>query len=71
MIVFCCLIDINDRRHSYRLLSQDTAQIQYADTDIEEVLHYKYLGITIDQSLSFTLHVQDLVKTEVELGFFL
>lgn len=33
--------------------------------------HYKYLGITIDQSLSFTLHVQDLVKKlKLKLGFF-
>ena len=40
-------------------------------TEIEEVSHYKYLGIIIDQSLSFTLHVQGLVKKlKLKLGFF-
>jgi len=43
--------------------------VQFSGTEIE-VSHYKYLGITTDQSRSFTLHVQYLVKNWDWIEFF-
>ena len=33
------------------------------NTNIDFVSSYKYLGITIDQTLSFNLHLNQLIKT--------
>ena len=44
------------RKTRYHLLQIDNVPIDY-------VLSYKYLGITIDQSLNFNLHMNQLVKT--------
>ena len=44
------------RKTRYHVLQIDNVPIDY-------VLSYKYLGITIDQSLNFNLHMNQLVKT--------
>ena len=41
---------------------QDKTSLLYEGTELNRVLSYKYLGVFIDQHLSFNNHVENLMK---------
>ena len=48
--------------HNKTNQSKDKFKLSIDNTDVKEVSTYKFLGITVDQNLTWKNHVDDLAK---------